>query len=92
MEYSYEIIESLEETYKDDVEHLLLILNELDGNSPSDEKSFSNEIKSICIKNNRCEHCFAPLIKEEHFERRGDDYTYDELITERRCGTCGEEY
>jgi len=45
-------------------------------------------VDMLCDDEHICPHCFNPLIKRTYHERRGDDMTYDEEITEYTCPRC----
>jgi len=88
MDYKYEIIEALEDYYKNDTETLARILNELYQWTSVNE--YCNTKDNICEANDICTKCFTSKVAKVFTERHGDNYTFDEKWTELACPKCKE--
>jgi len=86
MDYKYEIIEVIEDYYKDDVEKLVAILNELYNYTKINE--YCDARDKICETNDICNNCFTSKILRVFTERHGDNYTFDEKWMELICPKC----
>lgn len=86
LSYTIETVEAIEEYYADDVYMQIYILNEL--YRYTDDDRYRSAYERICHNNCICDRCFSPLQLNKHFERRGDDYTYNEEIIEYVCKKC----
>lgn len=86
LNWSLEIIEAVEEYYDSDVSAQANILNEL--YMYTSDTTFRDELEQLCKEHKICPYCFNPMTKDVHLERRGDDPTYDEKVTEYECKIC----
>lgn len=86
LNWALEIIEAIEEYYDGDASVQAHILNEL--YMYTSDTAFRDEIERLCNENKICPYCFNPMTKDVHVERRGDDPTYDEKMTEYICIRC----
>lgn len=89
LEYAPETVEAIDEYYRDDILLQIQIINEL--YRYTNDIVFKEKYEKICEENHICPYCLQPLTKKVYYERRGDDPTYDEEITEYVCERC-EKY
>ena len=96
MDWTYEIIDALEDTYDGKDEESLYVLasalNEL--YQSTGDKDYKREIDRLCEEYDLCPHCYGKLIDvkvgEQSLEYCGSRVYMDEY--ERVCTRCGTRY
>ena len=86
MDYTYEIIEAIEDYYGNDIETIIYILRDLF--KYTQDNIYDIEIDELCDKHHICKRCFNPMDFVRWTERRGEDYTFNEEMTDWLCPYC----
>lgn len=86
LNYTYEVMDAIEEYYGCDPRLQVEIFHELYKNTH--DVRYMNKYEKLCAENLLCPNCFSDLKKRKFHERKGDDLTFDEEVTEFYCNIC----
>lgn len=86
LNYTYEVMDAIEEYYGDNPRLQVEIFHEL--YKSTHDVRYMNKYEKLCAENLLCPNCLSELTSNSHTERHGENYTYDETMTEYVCDYC----